>query len=49
MGKHEIVDFEFCNVTKIKKNKQYKLGTEIIQIVDYLDDENVVKITIVRN
>ena len=39
MGKHVIVDLEFCNVTKLQKNKQYKLGTEIIQIGAVLLDE----------
>lgn len=40
MGKHVIVDLEMCNVTKIQKNKEYRYGSEIIQIGAVLLDEN---------
>lgn len=40
MGKHVIVDLEFCNVTKLQKNRKYRLGIEIIQIGAVLLDEN---------
>jgi len=42
MGKHVIIDLEMCNVTRLQRSKEYKLGSEIIQIgAVSLDDDNV--------
>jgi len=44
MGRHVIVDFEFCKVTKLQRNKKYKSGSEIIQIGAVLLDEDNIEI-----
>lgn len=41
MGRHVVVDLEMCKVTKIQRTKEFKLGSEIIQIgAVLLDDDN---------